>query len=235
MPPIMGEVWLRPRRPRRAGAAPSVRLPSAARRGGWRGDDPVRRRPRGQPRPAHAARLPAAAARALRADVRGRQRRERGGRTGHHPEGRRAAASRRASTRSRSATTPTTGARSTRTSTPSRGSCAPPTTCAASRGAGCAWCRAPAGMRLGVVNLSGSLYLRPGARRLSRSTGRCSELGEVDHMLVDMHAEATSEKIALGWLPRRARERGGRHPHPRPHRRRPRAARAAPRTSPTSA
>ena len=28
---------------------------------------------------------------------------------------------------------------------------------------------------------------------------RCKELGEVDHILVDMHAEATSEKVALGW------------------------------------
>jgi calcineurin-like phosphoesterase len=26
------------------------------------------------------------------------------------------------------------------------------------------------------------------------------ELGSVDHILVDMHAEATSEKVALGWL-----------------------------------
>jgi 2',3'-cyclic-nucleotide 2'-phosphodiesterase len=49
------------------------------------------------------------------------------------------------------------------------------------------------GVRLGVVNLSGNLFLRAGRSAIK-------ELGEVDHILVDMHAEATSEKVALGWL-----------------------------------
>jgi calcineurin-like phosphoesterase len=54
------------------------------------------------------------------------------------------------------------------------------------------------GQRLGVVNLSGSLYLRPGRSAFIEIEVALQELGEVDHILVDMHAEATSEKIALG-------------------------------------
>ncbi len=55
------------------------------------------------------------------------------------------------------------------------------------------------GMRLGVINLSGSLYLRPGRSAFVEIDGALRELGEVEHILVDMHAEATSEKVALGW------------------------------------
>lgn len=55
------------------------------------------------------------------------------------------------------------------------------------------------GMRLGVVNLSGSLYLRTGRSAFVEIEGALRELGAVEHILVDMHAEATSEKIALGW------------------------------------
>ncbi len=55
------------------------------------------------------------------------------------------------------------------------------------------------GTRLGVVNLSGSLYLRPGRSAFVEIDGALRELGDVEHILVDMHAEATSEKIALGW------------------------------------
>ncbi len=55
------------------------------------------------------------------------------------------------------------------------------------------------GVRLGVVNLSGSLYLRPGRSAFVEIDVALKELGEVDHILVDMHAEATSEKVALGW------------------------------------
>ncbi len=58
------------------------------------------------------------------------------------------------------------------------------------------------GIRLGVVNLSGNLYLRAGRSAFTEIETALSELqGErVDHVLVDMHAEATSEKVALGWL-----------------------------------
>ncbi len=55
------------------------------------------------------------------------------------------------------------------------------------------------GMRLGVVNLSGSLYLRTGRSAFVEIDVALRELGEVEHILVDMHAEATSEKVALGW------------------------------------
>jgi 2',3'-cyclic-nucleotide 2'-phosphodiesterase len=55
------------------------------------------------------------------------------------------------------------------------------------------------GARLGVINLSGSLYLRTGRSAFIEIEVALEELGEVDHILVDMHAEATSEKIALGW------------------------------------
>ncbi len=55
------------------------------------------------------------------------------------------------------------------------------------------------GLRLGVVNLSGSLYLRTGRSAFIEIEGALQELGDVDHILVDMHAEATSEKVGLGW------------------------------------
>ncbi len=56
------------------------------------------------------------------------------------------------------------------------------------------------GLRLGVVNMSGNLYLRAGRSAFTEIDVALKELGEVDHILVDMHAEATSEKIAMGWL-----------------------------------
>jgi metallophosphoesterase (TIGR00282 family) len=56
------------------------------------------------------------------------------------------------------------------------------------------------GVRLGVVNLSGSLYLRTGRSAFVEIDVALREVGDVDHILVDMHAEATSEKVALGWL-----------------------------------
>ena len=55
------------------------------------------------------------------------------------------------------------------------------------------------GVRLGVVNLSGNLYLRAGRSAFTEVEVALGELGEVDQILLDMHAEATSEKIAMGW------------------------------------
>jgi metallophosphoesterase (TIGR00282 family) len=55
------------------------------------------------------------------------------------------------------------------------------------------------GLRLGVVNMSGNLYLRAGRSAFTEIDVALKELGEVDHILVDMHAEATSEKVAMGW------------------------------------
>jgi 2',3'-cyclic-nucleotide 2'-phosphodiesterase len=56
----------------------------------------------------------------------------------------------------------------------------------------------PAG-RLGVVNLSGQLYLNP-ARSPFEAVGEAlEELHGVRSVIVDLHAEATSEKVAMGW------------------------------------
>jgi metallophosphoesterase (TIGR00282 family) len=55
------------------------------------------------------------------------------------------------------------------------------------------------GLRLGVVNLSGNLYLRAGRSAFTEVEVALGEVGDVDHVLVDMHAEATSEKVAMGW------------------------------------
>jgi len=56
------------------------------------------------------------------------------------------------------------------------------------------------GVRLGVINLSGNLFLKAGRSAFTEIEPAIKELGDVEHILVDMHAEATSEKIALGWL-----------------------------------
>jgi 2',3'-cyclic-nucleotide 2'-phosphodiesterase len=56
------------------------------------------------------------------------------------------------------------------------------------------------GTRLGVVSLSGNLFMRAGRPAFSEADAALHSLkGEVDHVLVDMHAEATSEKIGMGW------------------------------------
>jgi metallophosphoesterase (TIGR00282 family) len=55
------------------------------------------------------------------------------------------------------------------------------------------------GVRLGVVNISGNLYLRAGRSAFTEIEVALRELGEVDQILVDVHAEATSEKVAMGW------------------------------------
>jgi metallophosphoesterase (TIGR00282 family) len=55
------------------------------------------------------------------------------------------------------------------------------------------------GTSLGVVNLSGNLHLRAGSPALVAADEALRAVDGADHVLVDMHAEATSEKIALGW------------------------------------
>jgi len=71
------------------------------------------------------------------------------------------------------------------------------------------------GVRLGVVNLSGNLFLRAGHPAFASIDQALGELdGRVDHVLVDFHAEATSEKVALGWfLDGRATAVVGTHTH----------------------
>jgi metallophosphoesterase (TIGR00282 family) len=55
------------------------------------------------------------------------------------------------------------------------------------------------GVSLGVVNLAGNLYMSHAAPALLTADEALREVGRCDHVLVDIHAEATSEKIALGW------------------------------------
>jgi metallophosphoesterase (TIGR00282 family) len=52
---------------------------------------------------------------------------------------------------------------------------------------------------LGVVNLAGNLYMKHSAPALLAADEALQEVRGADHVLVDMHAEATSEKVALGW------------------------------------
>jgi 2',3'-cyclic-nucleotide 2'-phosphodiesterase len=57
------------------------------------------------------------------------------------------------------------------------------------------------GVRLGVVNLSGNLYVHAAHPLFQEAEAALERLeGRVDHLLVDVHAEATSEKVALGWF-----------------------------------
>jgi len=71
------------------------------------------------------------------------------------------------------------------------------------------------GARLGVVNLSGNLYMKAGHPAFPHADAALHALrGEVDHVVVDMHAEATSEKVAMGWhLDGRATAVVGTHTH----------------------
>jgi metallophosphoesterase (TIGR00282 family) len=63
------------------------------------------------------------------------------------------------------------------------------------------WCAVTrAGVRLGVVSLSGNLYMDAGRPVFAEADAALHALsGQVDHLLVDMHAEATSEKVGMGW------------------------------------
>ncbi len=56
------------------------------------------------------------------------------------------------------------------------------------------------GVRLGVISVSGNLYMNAGRPAFSEADAALHALrGQVDHVLVDMHAEATSEKVGMGW------------------------------------
>jgi 2',3'-cyclic-nucleotide 2'-phosphodiesterase len=63
------------------------------------------------------------------------------------------------------------------------------------------WCVVShSGVRLGVISVSGNLFMtagRPAFAEIDVALGALE--GKVDHLLVDVHAEATSEKVALGW------------------------------------
>ena len=56
------------------------------------------------------------------------------------------------------------------------------------------------GVRLGVVNLAGTVFLGAARSPFAEADAILSDLaGKADHVLVDFHAEATSEKVAMGW------------------------------------
>ena len=119
-----------------------------------------------------------------------------------------------ASTSSRWATTPTIEKRSTRTWTLEERIIRPANHLRSQPGRG--WVIVEhGGVRLGVVNLSGNLYLRAGRPAFVEIDAVLGQLeGKVDHVLVDMHAEATSEKVGMGWfLDGRATVVVGTHTH----------------------
>jgi metallophosphoesterase (TIGR00282 family) len=71
------------------------------------------------------------------------------------------------------------------------------------------------GVRLAVVNLSGNLFVHAAHPLFQEAEAALARLdGRADHVLVDVHAEATSEKVALGWfLDGRATAVLGTHTH----------------------
>jgi len=69
---------------------------------------------------------------------------------------------------------------------------------ASSPGRGVTAVDTPAG-RLGVVNLSGQLFLNPAHSPFEVVDQALEELHGVRTVLVDLHGEATSEKVAMGW------------------------------------
>jgi len=63
------------------------------------------------------------------------------------------------------------------------------------------WCVVSSGgVRLGVVSLSGNLYMNAARPAFPEADAALHALeGKADHILVDVHAEATSEKVGMGW------------------------------------
>jgi len=56
------------------------------------------------------------------------------------------------------------------------------------------------GIALGVVNLSGTVFVEAARSPFAEIDAALASLrGRTTHVLVDMHAEATSEKVAMGW------------------------------------
>ena len=67
-----------------------------------------------------------------------------------------------------------------------------------------------------MVNLSGDLYLYPARSPFEVVDQALEELHGVRNIVVDLHAEATSEKVAMGWyLDGRASAVIGTHTHVR--------------------
>ncbi len=56
------------------------------------------------------------------------------------------------------------------------------------------------GKRLAVVNMSGTVFVDAARSPFPEIDSILSDVrGRADHVLVDFHAEATSEKVAMGW------------------------------------
>ncbi len=54
--------------------------------------------------------------------------------------------------------------------------------------------------RIGVVNLQGNVFMETGRHAFSEIDAVVAKLRkQADHVIVDFHAEATSEKVAMGW------------------------------------
>jgi 2',3'-cyclic-nucleotide 2'-phosphodiesterase len=78
------------------------------------------------------------------------------------------------------------------------------------------WCVVErGGVRLAVVNLQGNVFLRSGRVAFAEIDSVLEQIGDrADHVLVDFHAEATSEKVAMGWyLDGRVTATVGTHTH----------------------
>ena len=117
----------------------------------------------------------------------------------------------------------------------SAGSCARTTTCPRSRAAGRRSSSATASSLGRREPVAAIVHLQAGAPPLVAIDEALREVAGADQILVDMHAEVDEREGRARLVPRRQGDGGRRHPHARPDRRRPRAARAAPPTSPTSA
>ena len=63
------------------------------------------------------------------------------------------------------------------------------------------WCVVErGGVSLGVVSLSGNLFMDAGRPAFAEADAALHALRDrAEHVLVDMHAEATSEKVGMGW------------------------------------
>ena len=56
------------------------------------------------------------------------------------------------------------------------------------------------GKRIGVINLSGQAYMGPFDCPFAAADALLKELVDCDHVIVDFHAEATAEKVAMAYF-----------------------------------
>ena len=61
------------------------------------------------------------------------------------------------------------------------------------------WIGEVAGTKVAVINLMGRVFMPPSDDPFRTVDGLLAEISDVKVRLVDMHAEATSEKVAMGW------------------------------------